>query len=204
MKLKYDKIIIGDNMEDKILEILGSENKAFDVHEIESSLNITTAKELTELLKELNRLEDEYKIYRTKKDKYMLFSNSNLRIGKFLGTKRSYAFIDIEGNDDVFVHQDNFNGAIHGDEVIVEITSKKGMKLEGRIVKVRKEYWISCNRLFTINRFIFKIFRKQTTRSIRYIKGIKAYGIRAKSTSSSTCPTFTFSRTKKRKSKTNS
>ena len=32
----------------------------------------------------------------------MLFKNSNLRIGKFLGTKRSYAFVDIEGNDDVF------------------------------------------------------------------------------------------------------
>lgn len=123
-------------MEDKILEILGSENRAFDVHEIESILGFNTVDELKELLKELNRLEDEYKIYRTKKDKYMLFSNSNLKIGKLMGTKKGYAFVDIDGDEDVFIAQDNLNGAINSDQVIVEITSKKGLRLEGRILKV--------------------------------------------------------------------
>ena len=123
-------------MEEKILNILGSEDKAFDVHEIESLLGFSSVEELKELLKELNRLEEEYKVYKTKKDKYMLFKNSNLQVGVLLGTKKGYAFVDIEGDDDVFIAQDNLNGAINNDKVIVEITSKKGLRLEGRILKV--------------------------------------------------------------------
>jgi len=123
-------------MEDKIIQILSEENSALDVHEIESRLGFTTVDELKELLKELNRLEDEYKIYRTKRDKYMLFNNSNLKLGKLMGTKKGYAFVDIEGDEDVFIAQDNLNGAINNDQVIVEITSKKGLRLEGRILKV--------------------------------------------------------------------
>ncbi len=123
-------------MEDKIIKILSEDNGAMDVHEIEARLGFNTVDELKELLKELNRLEDEYKIYRTKKDKYMLFNNSNLKLGKLMGTKKGYAFVDIEGDEDVFIAQDNLNGAINNDQVIVEITSKKGLRLEGRILKV--------------------------------------------------------------------
>ena len=123
-------------MEDKIIQILSEDNVALDVHEIEARLGFNTVDELKELLKELNRLEDEYKIYRTKKDKYMLFNNSNLKLGKLMGTKKGYAFVDIEGDEDVFIAQDNLNGAINNDQVIVEITSKKGLRLEGRILKV--------------------------------------------------------------------
>ena len=123
-------------MEDKIIKILSEENAALDVHEIEFKLGFNTVEELRSLLKELNRLEDEYKIYRTKKDKYMLFNNSNLRLGKLMGTKKGYAFVDIEGDEDVFIASDNLNGAINNDQVIVEITSKKGLRLEGRILKV--------------------------------------------------------------------
>ena len=123
-------------MEDRILEILNSEDKAFDIYEIESLLGFNTPEELKELLKELNRLEEEYKIYKTKKNKYMLFKNSNLQVGTLLSTKKGYAFVDIPGDDDVFIAQDNLNGAINNDKVVVEITSKKGLKLEGRIVKV--------------------------------------------------------------------
>ncbi len=123
-------------LKDKILEILSKDASALSVSEIEESLGLKSVDELKELLKELNELEQEYKIYRTKKDKYMLFDNSNLKVGILLSTKKGYGFVDIIGDEDVFVHQDNLNGAINNDQVIVEITSKKGLKLEGRIVKV--------------------------------------------------------------------
>ena len=86
-------------MEDKIIQILSEDDGAMDVHEIEARLGFNTVEELKKLLKELNRLEDEYKIYKTKKDKYMLFNNSNLKLGKLMGTKKGYAFVDIEGNE---------------------------------------------------------------------------------------------------------
>ena len=124
------------SMENRIIELLSKDNKALSVHEIENELGFNSVEELKSLLKTLEKLENEYKIYRTKKDKYMLFNNSNLKIGKLLSTKKGYGFVDIEGNEDVFVDQSNLNGAINNDQVVVEITSKKGLKLEGRIVKV--------------------------------------------------------------------
>ena len=123
-------------MEEKILSLLSSSDKAYDVHEINDYLGFTTVDELKELLKCLNILEDNLKIYRTKKDKYMLFTNSNLRLGKMLANKKGYGFVDIEGPEDVFVAPTNMNSAIHGDTVVVEIISKKGLELEGRIVKI--------------------------------------------------------------------
>ena len=123
-------------MEGKILELLNNKDCSYSVEEIESHLGIDSVEELKELLKVLNKMEDEYQIYRTKKNKYMLFDNSNLKIGKLMSTKKGFAFVDISGDEDVFVAQDNLNGAINDDEVIVEITSKKGLKLEGRILKV--------------------------------------------------------------------
>ena len=123
-------------MESKILDILKKEDRALEINEIESLMGFNTADELRSLLEELDRLEKEYKIYRTRKNKYMLFNDSNLQVGVLLGTKKGYAFVDIEGDEDVFISQDNLNGAINNDKVIVEITSRKGFKLEGRILKI--------------------------------------------------------------------
>lgn len=123
-------------LEDRILEILKNENKALSVYEINDALGLTTVEELKELLKTLNGLEDNLKIYRTNKNRYLLFSNSHLKLGTMIANKKGYGFVDIEGDQDVFIPPNNINGAIHGDKVIVEITSPKGIDLEGRIVKI--------------------------------------------------------------------
>lgn len=123
-------------MENKILEILGQENKAYEVADIFDKLSLTSADDLRNLMKTLNTLEDSLKVYLTKTNKYMLFNNSNLKLGKMLANKKGFGFVDIEGDEDVYVNQNNMNNAINGDTVVVEITSKKGISLEGRIVKI--------------------------------------------------------------------
>ena len=123
-------------MEEQILEILKNSDKALDIHEINNMLGFNTVEELKELIKEINKLEDELKIYRTKKDRFLLFNNSNLKIGKMIANKKGYGFVDIEGPEDVFVAPTNMNHAIHGDDVVVEVISKKGLQMEGRIVKI--------------------------------------------------------------------
>lgn len=123
-------------MKDSILEVLKKSDKALSVHEIEDILGLNTVDELKNLLKDLNDLEDNLSVYRTNKNNYMLFNNSHLKIGKLIGNKKGYGFVDIEGDEDVFISASNMNGAIHGDRVIVEIISKKGLDLEGRIVKI--------------------------------------------------------------------
>ena len=123
-------------MEDRILEILKSKDKALSVNEINDLLGLKTVDELKELLKTLNSMEDNLKIYRTKKNNYLLFTNSHLKIGTMIANKKGFGFVDIEGDEDVFIAPTNMNGAIHGDKVIVEITSPKGIDFEGRIVKI--------------------------------------------------------------------
>ena len=123
-------------MEDKIIELLKAENKSYEMDEIYNILNLKTVDDFKELIKTLNRLEDELKVYRTNKNRYMLFNNSNLKLGVMMATKKNYGFVDIEGDEDVFIPPMFINNAIDGDKVVVEITSKKGMKLEGRIVRI--------------------------------------------------------------------
>ena len=123
-------------MREQILELLKKEKKALSVTEINDALYYKTVDEFKSLLKELNAMEDELILYRTNKDNYMLFNNSHLKLGRMMATKKGYGFVDIEGDEDVFVPPNAMNNAIHGDRVIVEITSKKGTSLEGRIVKI--------------------------------------------------------------------
>ena len=123
-------------MEDKILNLLKKENKSYPIDDIFNILGYKTVDEFKELIKTLNKLEEDLKVYRTNKNRYMLFNNSNLRLGIMMATKKNYGFVDIEGDEDVFIPPMNINNAIDGDKVVVEITSKKGMRLEGRIVKI--------------------------------------------------------------------
>jgi len=123
-------------MENQILELIKSAKKALTVYEINDALGFTTVDELKELLKTLNNLEDNLQIFRTKKDSYLLFTDSHLKVGTLLANKKGFGFVDIEGAEDVFVAPPNMGNAIHGDKVIVEIISKKGMDLEGKIIKI--------------------------------------------------------------------
>ncbi len=123
-------------MEEQIIELLNKRNKALSVHEICEELNYQGVDNLKKVMVILNYLEDNLKIRRTNKDNYETFKNKNVKIGTLLGTKKNYAFVDIEGNDDVFIPPTCLNGAVDGDKVIVEITSKKGVDLEGRIVRI--------------------------------------------------------------------
>lgn len=125
-------------MKEQILEILKRENKALGVYEINDLLGLKSSNDLQELLKNLEELITDVKIYHTNKDKYLLFENSHLKTGKLIVNKKGYGFVDIEGDEDVYIAAKNMNGAIHGDFVVVEITSKKGLDLEGRILKIIK------------------------------------------------------------------
>ena len=125
-------------MEEQILDLLNKRNKALSVHEICTELNYTSADDFKKALVVLNYLEDNLKVRRTNKENYETFKNKNVKIGTLLGTRKNFAFVDIEGDEDVFIPPTCLNGAVDGDQVIVEITSKKGIDLEGRIVRIVK------------------------------------------------------------------
>ena len=122
-------------LEERILNKLKEQNKAMSAFELEQELELKK-EEFTTLIKTLNQMEEKLKIYRTKKDNYMIFTNSNLKIGTISVNKRGYGFVDIGTGEDIFIPLDSLNKAIHNDQVVVEITTKNSEKPEGRIVKI--------------------------------------------------------------------
>lgn len=127
-------------MRDAILNILKNSDKALDIYELHDMLHINTVEGAKELSDELRKLTDEVVVYHSNKDKYMMLEKSHLRKGVMRTNKKGFGFVEVENmDDDIYVAQDNMNGAIHDDIVLVEITSKMNLdRLEGRILKVIK------------------------------------------------------------------
>ena len=75
-----------------------------------------------------------------KRVKVAVKSVPEVKEGIFSGTMRGFGFVQIEGEDDVFVPEKDTKGALHGDTVLVQIASnmEKGKKQEGKIVKIVK------------------------------------------------------------------
>ena len=128
-------------MREEIIELLGKEKRALSATEICDKLNLNTAGELKKLLDELRILEEGYTVYRSNKDKYMLFENSHLLKGRLSVNKKGFGFVIVDGRDeDIYIDAKNMNGALNNDLVVVEeLKGQNGKKTEGRVVKVLKK-----------------------------------------------------------------
>ena len=128
-------------MREEIIELLGKEKKALSATEICDKLNLNTAGELKKLLDDLRILEEGYTVYRSNKDKYMLFENSHLLKGRLSVNKKGFGFVIVDGRDeDIYIDAKNMNGALNNDLVVVEeLKGQNGKKTEGRVVKVLKK-----------------------------------------------------------------
>ena len=123
-------------MKEQIIELLKENEIALSSEQIYDMLNLNGVEDLKKLLKDLDSLEKELLIYRTKKDRYMLFQNCSLKAGKFSANKSGYGFVDINESEDIYIARENTLKAIHGDSVIVEIIDETPGRKEGKIVKI--------------------------------------------------------------------
>lgn len=125
-------------MKNKIVGILRNSEKALTIYDLEDELHLLDVDEIQELQDCLNELEKEAIVYHSNKDKYMILEDSHLKRGIMRANKKGFGFVDIDDSEvDVYISEDNMNGALHDDIVLVEITSKKGLdRLEGRVVKI--------------------------------------------------------------------
>ena len=125
-------------MREDILDLLEKERKAMSATEISDKLNLKTVEGLTNILETLKELEEECLIYRSNKDKFMMFNDSHLLKGRLSVNKRGYGFLVLEGQDDLYVEPKNMNGALNNDIVVAEPIKVDG-KSEARVIKVIKE-----------------------------------------------------------------
>ncbi|MBP3635335.1 MAG: ribonuclease R [Bacilli bacterium] len=126
-------------MKEEIIELLKHEKNALSAIEISDKLNLKSVEELTNILNTLKDLEDDFEVYKSNKDKYMLFENSHLLKGRLNVNKKGFGFVIIEGQDDIYVDQKNMNGALNNDIVVVETLSDSKGRREARVVKVLKK-----------------------------------------------------------------
>ena len=127
-------------MRDRIINVLENSDIALTIYEIEDFLDIKEIEDIQLLQDELNFLSLEGIIYHSNKDRYMMLKDSHLKRGIMSANKKGFGFVDIDDNDeDVYISQENMNGAIHDDVVLVDIISKKNMpRLEGKVIRILK------------------------------------------------------------------
>lgn len=125
-------------MKDEILKLLKNIYEAKTLIEINDLLGLKSVAEYQELTKNINELVEEYQVFHTKKDKYLLMENCpGLKIGKIAINKKGFGFLILDRDNDLYISKENINNAIHNDTVLVEVL-KKGLKPEGRVLKVIK------------------------------------------------------------------
>ena len=127
-------------MKEKIIKILKKSDKALSIYELKDLLGISSIQDIKELNETLTALENDFVVYHTNKNKYMLLEDSHLLKGIMRINKKGFGFVEVDNREeDIYVSENNLNGAIHGDIVLVEIISKKTAKdVEGRILRVVK------------------------------------------------------------------
>ncbi len=90
------------------------------------------------LLQILNELCKEALVIRTKKKRYAAATKMGYLKGRFVGTTRGFGFVEIEGEEDLFIAPDATGGALHGDLVLAKKNriSADGKRAEGVVVSV--------------------------------------------------------------------
>jgi len=125
-------------MKEQVMKVLENIHEAKELIEINDLLNLKTSEELRELQTVLESLVNEYIVFKTKKDKYILLKNCpSLKIGKYQANKKGFGFVLLSKEDDLYISKELSNGAIEDDIVLAEVI-KKGLKPEGKIIRIIK------------------------------------------------------------------
>lgn len=123
-------------MKEKIINVMNDKYEPLDVIEINDLLELSTPEDLNRLNNFLNELVNEGIVYKTKKNKYILFKNCpNLKSGVISINKKGFGFLIVPDGEDIYIDKGNINGAINEDKVLVELVNNFG-KTEGRVIRV--------------------------------------------------------------------
>lgn len=123
-------------MKEQIINVMSDRYEALDVIEINDLLELTSPEDLSRLNNVLCELEKDGVVYKTKKNKYILFKNCpSLKSGVLSLNKKGFGFLIVKDGEDIYIDKDNINGAVNDDRVLVEIINNHG-KTEGRVLRV--------------------------------------------------------------------
>ena len=123
-------------MKEQILNVMNDRYEALDIIEINDLLELATPEDLNRLNNAMDSLVKENLIYKTKKNKYILFKNCpSLKVGILTINKKGFGFLIVPGGEDIYIDKDNINNAVNDDKVLIELINNNG-KTEGRVLRV--------------------------------------------------------------------
>ncbi|MBP5684069.1 MAG: ribonuclease R, partial [Bacilli bacterium] len=121
-------------MKDKIVEELKDVYKAKSVIEINDMLGLKSVEDLEELQDSLRDLVSLGIVHETKKGDFILIENcKTLTVGSISINKNGDGFLLRRNEPDIFVAQNQLNGAINGDYVEVDVVNN-----EGQVIRILK------------------------------------------------------------------
>ena len=86
----------------------------------------------------LEQLQEQGVIYLDDSKRYVPIANKNLVKCTYQAKSGNYGFGIVEDGEDFYISSKNLNGAMNGDEVLVEILNTTGKSKEGKVVKILK------------------------------------------------------------------
>ncbi|MEK3887886.1 ribonuclease R [Bacillus sp. FSL K6-3431] len=125
---------------DQVLAYMKEEAyKPLTVKELEEAFQISDSEDFKYFVKALVQMEENGLVVRTRSNRYGLPEKMNLVRGTLSGHAKGFAFLLPEeaGLDDVFIPPHEKNGAMHGDTVLVRIsTSSSRSRPEGAVIRI--------------------------------------------------------------------
>jgi ribonuclease R len=125
---------------DRLLQYMKDEAyKPLTVQELEQAFGIEDSTTFKDFVKALVIMEEKGLVVRTRSNRYGLPEKMNLIRGKLTGHAKGFAFVIPEepGMDDIFIPPNETNNAMHGDTVLVRVsTESSGQRREGTVVRI--------------------------------------------------------------------
>lgn len=107
------------SIKEKIINLL-SKKSSLTFLDIKKEIQV---EDINELYKAMKELQEDFEIWKTKNARYLLFKNTNYEVGKISINPRGIGYVKT-GEKIIKIKQNNLNGAIHDDIVLIEVISK--------------------------------------------------------------------------------
>ncbi len=126
------------NREEKILEFI--KNKQYvpmKLREIAEFFEVPKD-EISKLKEVLEKLEQNFKITRNKKNRYIPIEEKYIE-GIYKANQKGFGFVEINTSEEIYIPQQYTNNALNGDKVLIQIMEEQQNKnKEAKIVKITK------------------------------------------------------------------
>lgn len=139
--MEYDELML--ERREKILGFIGEkEYIPMKFHELCTMLEVP-AQDRDLFFNMLEDLVNDGRLFKTKKEKYMLPEKLNMICGMLKSNSKGFAFVipDETEKDDIFIAPEYLNGAMHKDKVMCRIIrpADRGHRAEGEVMQVLKK-----------------------------------------------------------------